>query len=139
MGLRDISLFIFLLWSAWIDARTKEVSIRLLLLFGLLGVIFYVIGRPVSIQEELLGIAVGIVILGVCRLTGGKVGEGDGWLIIVTGIYLGLHRNIELLAGGLLLAAMWAVVLIVIKKAGKDREMPFIPFLFLSYLGMAVI
>lgn len=139
MGLREIALLAFLLASAYIDAKTKEVSVRLLIVFGCIGLIFYWIGRPVSIREELMGIAIGAVVLCICRFTGGKIGEGDGWLLIVTGIYLGLYHNIELLTGGLLLSALWAIVLIVVKKAGKEKEMPFIPFLLLSYLRMVVI
>lgn len=139
MGLREMALLVFLFISALIDAKTKEVSVRILVIFGLLGLFFYWIARPVSLREEVMGIAIGVIILCICRLTGGKIGEGDGWLLIVTGIYLGLYRNIELLAGGLLLSAFWAVVLIIWKRVGRDREMPFIPFLFLSYLGMVVI
>ena len=134
-----MALFIFLLLSALIDAATKEVSVKLLAVFGGIGIIFYCIGRPVSVREELMGIAIGILILGICRLTGGKIGEGDGYLLIVTGIYLGLYRNIELLFGGLLLSALWAVGLIIVKRAGRNVQMPFIPFLFLSYLGMVVM
>ena len=139
MGLRESALFLFLLISAFIDAKTREVSIRILVIFGCIGIIFYFIGQPVSLGEELLGIGIGVIVLCICRLTGGKIGEGDGWLMIVTGIYLGLYRNIELLSGGLFLSALWAVGLIVLKKAERNREMPFIPFLFLSYLRMVVV
>jgi leader peptidase (prepilin peptidase)/N-methyltransferase len=89
--------------------------------------------------EEIGGVLIGALILLIYHVTKGEIGEGDGWLLIVTGIFLGIGRNFELLMSGLLLAAICSLFLILFKKAGKKREIPFVPFLFLGYMGMVIL
>jgi leader peptidase (prepilin peptidase)/N-methyltransferase len=139
MSLREISLGIFLAISAIIDIKRKEVSIKILIVFGVVGLIFYIIGQPISLLEEVGGVVIGVLILLLYRITKGEIGEGDGWLLIVTGIFLGISRNFELLMSGLLLAAVCSLFLLLFKKAGKKKEIPFIPFLFLGYMGMVIL
>lgn len=139
MGLREISLGIFLAISAIIDIKRKEVSVKILIIFGVVGLALYIIGRPISLVEEIGGILIGALILLLYHVTKGEIGEGDGWLLIVTGIFLGIGRNFELLMSGLLLAAVCSLFLILFKKADKKKEIPFIPFLFLGYMGMVIL
>lgn len=66
---------------------------------------------------------------------------GDGFLFLVTGIFLGGGKNMELLMISLLYAALFSLGLIVFGKvkgkAGrKEKEIPFIPFVFLGYATM---
>lgn len=139
MGLREIMLGIFLAVSAVIDMKYKEVSVKVLLFFGSVGVLFFMIGRPVSWQEEIGGVLIGAVILLLYKVTRGEIGSGDGYLLMVTGLFLGLSRNVELLLGGLLLAAVWSAVLLALKKVSRKHEIPFVPFLFLSFAGMVIL
>ena len=41
---------------------------------------------------------VGGIILFVSKITGGKIGMGDGFILCATGISLGLWANLELLS-----------------------------------------
>lgn len=138
MSIMEICLGALLLICAITDLKTKEISMRILLIFGALGIIIFILGNQNSVAEELVGVLVGIGVLLICRVTGGKIGAGDGFLIVVTGIFLGGMRNVELLMGGFLLAALWALILVIFRKVNWKKELPFVPFLFLSFIRMVV-
>ncbi len=134
MGVRESLVMIMLGISSIIDIRYREVKMRLLVLFGAIGVILYLVGKPVSFIEELGGVLIGVFLLIVNRITRGAIGIGDALLIIVTGLFLGFEKNITMLLLGLLLAAVWAGILLTLKKVNGKYEIPFVPFLFLSCL-----
>ena len=89
-------------------------------------------------ENMLLGMSVGVALLFFSVLTGGKIGAGDGVLLIVTGIYLGLEQNLQLFFCGLLLCSMWALGLLILRKKTRKDSIPFVPFLLAAYMGMLV-
>lgn len=121
------------------DIKSRKVSVFILLGFGIAGIAALAMSRTLLIPGVIGGIGTGAVVAGISIMTRGAVGMGDGLLLMVTGIYLGFWGNVELLAGGLFLAAVYSIFLLVFKKAGRNREMPFIPFLFLAFLGMVLL
>ena len=78
----------------------------------------------------------GVAMMFASWCTRGRIGLGDGILLVVTGVYLGGMGNLELLFTGLLLAACWSLGMVVLgKKKGKE-EIAFVPFLLAAYLTM---
>ena len=69
----------------------------------------------------------------------GAIGRGDGYLLCVAGVYLGIAGTLSLLSGALFLCAIWSLLLLAIKKAGKKTEIPFVPFLLAAYVGGLLI
>jgi leader peptidase (prepilin peptidase)/N-methyltransferase len=120
------------------DMRKKQIQLNLVLAFGILGILFHMLWRTQSIGSLLSGMAVGLVLLILALLSDGRIGEGDGVLLIVTGIYLGLEGNLELLFSGLLLCGLWALALLVFRKKKRQDTIPFVPFLLAAYVGMLV-
>ena len=57
---------------------------------------------------------------------------------MITGLFLGLWDNIRLLMGALWSVAVIAIILLIIRKADRKKELPFVPFLLLSYVGMMI-
>lgn len=121
------------------DIRKKKVCINLVFAFGIIGIFFHMIWQQYTIQNLLAGMAVGVLLLIFSVISGGKVGTGDGIILIVTGVYLGAKQNIELFFTGLLLCGIWAVYLLVFQKRSREEEIPFVPFLLAAYMGMLVI
>ncbi len=89
-----------------------------------------------SIFSILCGMLLGLALILVSMVTRGSVGLGDGLLLVVTGVYLGGSRNLELLMIGLLLAAFWSLGLVVVKKKKGKQEIAFVPFLLISHVLM---
>lgn len=65
-----------------------------------------------------------------------KVGYGDGWVLLMIGLFLGAYRCFLVLLAGLLAESVAAIVLLALRKIQRDREIPFSPFLL---LGMGVV
>lgn len=70
-------------------------------------------------------------------LTGEKVGYGDGWVLLMIGLFMGIYRCFLILMLGLAAESAVAIVLLALKKIQRDREIPFSPFLLLG-MGVAV-
>ncbi|HOO27975.1 MAG TPA: prepilin peptidase [Lachnospiraceae bacterium] len=89
--------------------------------------------RP-SLLAFITGILPGTGLYICSRLFRGGIGEGDAWLFMLTGLMLGVRVNVLMLMLGLLLSAVYAGYLLLVKKRGRKESFPFIPFLFLAYI-----
>lgn len=123
---------IVLILAAWQDFRYRYLERWFLIVFGLLG-LAYSICSDRTWQEAASSVMIGVLLLFLSRITGGEIGEGDGWFFIVTGLYLSLLRNLILLLSGLFFSSIFSLVLIAMltKDGGGIRKIriPFIPFL----------
>lgn len=121
------------------DIRFKTIKLKSLLWilpFFCLDVIFH---TELLVWERLLGVLIGICLLVVSKVSRGQVGMGDGYVLCTIGATIGFSRNLELLCYSMFIAALAAMVLLVIKHYNKKQTMPFIPFLFLGYLGCFIV
>lgn len=164
-----MKLLVFLLLGicGYTDLRKRVISTRVLLIFlsiSLLWIVFaglpqlgrslslsWIAGNEaaawleknfcyrLSIGSVIKSLLPGIALLLCSKLLKGAVGEGDAYLIMLTGLMLGGENNLLLLMGGLLLSAGCAVFLILVRKKEKTTAFPFVPFLFLSDILIFII
>ncbi len=130
-----VQVIILLAWNTWQDCRKKEivpVSLWIFLAAGLVTNGVYAYQTPASFVG---GILTGGGLLLLSCLSRGAIGRGDGYLLCVAGVYLGIAGTLSLLLGAFFLCAIWSLLLLVIKKAGKKTEIPFVPFLLAAYVG----
>src|SRR5690554_5930806 len=99
---------------------------------------FIPFSTTLSVLDRLLGITPGIGVLILSKLTSGKIGMGDGLILGVTGIELGFWGNMELFALALLFAALFSIVLLILRRADRKKAIPFIPFILLAYIVLMV-
>lgn len=116
------------------DIRRKQISIKPLIPAGIAGIALFFAGRPFSAQSLLGGIGVGVFLLIVSAVGRGGVGAGDGWALLVAGIFLGFGRTLALLMTALFLAAGYALLLLAVKRCGRKQEFAFLPFVLAAYL-----
>jgi len=121
------------------DIRSKKVSLWIVLIGAILVSICAVNMTTLSLIDRFGGLGVGAFVIGISLLTGGKIGMGDGLLLCVTGIGLGFWHNLELFALALLIAAIVSIFLLTFRLADRKKTIPFVPFIFLSFLGMFLI
>ena len=127
-----------LLFSSFLDIRKREISIPVTLLFGLAGVVYSVrIGRTMT--DYLIPLGIGILILGGSVLTRGQVGMGDGWMLLALGCMLRMECYIQMACIGMLLAAAYSGVLMLVFRKNRKTEIPLVPFLLLGYVGGMII
>lgn len=124
----------FLGICSYTDIRKKVVYVKVIVPFLLVGVLLCISPLGNGIHDALYGMAVGIAILILSFMTNGAVGEGDGLALMITGFYLGFLNNIKLLCMALFLSAIVSVAAVITGKWDRKTELPFMPFLLLSFL-----
>ena len=133
----EILLFLFLAVCAVFDGLRKQIP----LVVVWLGVLTAICLRANGIMGEedvtaaLLSLIPGMGFFLLSFLTREKVGYGDGWVLLMIGLFSGFSRCFMILLIGLLLESTVALILLALKKIQRDREIPFSPFLL---LGMGV-
>lgn len=133
-SVRNILLSSSLLVFAWIDYKKQKIYLLPLLGVGIAGLLLHLCGQEQTIWTLLAGCAVGLLLLLYGRITGESVGYGDGCLFIMTGIFLGFWKNLELLFTASLLAACYAGWTVLVKKKKNKETFPFVPFVSIAYL-----
>ncbi len=134
--MQKIILLALLGWCSLEDVKQKKLTVMYILMFGVGGIFLHLMAPVCSIYSILWGMLLGLALILVSLVTRGSVGVGDGILLAVTGVYLGGSKNLELFMMGLLLAALWSLGLLVVKKKKGKEEIAFVPFLLISYFLM---
>lgn len=119
---------------SWDDLWKRQIHLAVLAVFSILGVLFHLYYGSRTTWDLLGGVGIGLLLYFVSLLTGEKIGKGDAFLVMATGIYLGIRDNLLLLWIGSLLAGMTGLFLYVIRKKRPKDQLPFVPFLFVAYL-----
>ncbi len=127
---------IWLLLCSWQDIRKKRIHI---ILIGA-GCITILLGSfltgEISIWSRLAGLSLGILLLILNKISRGQIGTGDGLIVSIIGAGMGFNHIAFILAYGLFGSAVFSIGLILFHKAGRKVTIPFIPFVFLGYLGV---
>lgn len=123
---------------AVVDCKKKQISNIALLIGVVIVSVNYVIFQPITIINLIGGILVGLVLLGISYITRQKIGAGDGLLIVLLGANLGFEGIIFVLLYALTLSAMWSAILLIIKKVNRHYTIAFVPFIFISYIGVLI-
>lgn len=140
--LKKSIIFMMLLLFSIEDVRKKRIDILPLLAFSVIGAIYQTVTRALTILEICGGMLLGVGLLGIAKMTGESLGYGDGLLFLVTGIYLGGWDNCSLLMTSLVLAFVFAIIQILVRKKSAKSEIPFVPFVlsaYVLYLGGQII
>lgn len=135
----EMVLFLFLAVCAVFDGFSRRVPLVVVWL-GMLTAAGLRIGGAMG-EAGLMSAAlsllpgVGFFLLGF--LTKEKVGYGDGWALLMIGLFMGIYRCFLILLAGLMVESAVVIVLLAIGKVKRDREIPFLPFLLLG-MGVAI-
>lgn len=134
----NITMGVMLLFCGVQDALKKKIYIWIIAL----GAIFMGIVLPFSsalpIVERIGGVGIGVCVIIISKVTGGKIGMGDGILLCITGLGLGFWGNLELFGIALFFAAIISILLLIFRLADRKKSIPFVPFLFLGYVLLMI-
>lgn len=124
--------FIFLGICTVTDLKKRSVYIGVLIPFLITGAALFILKGQVG--EGIIGMAPGLLLLLISFATKGAFGAGDALVLIVTGSFLGIGRNISLFFLSLILSALFSIGLMVFGKCKKEKEFPFVPFVFAAFV-----
>jgi leader peptidase (prepilin peptidase)/N-methyltransferase len=122
-----LNLITMILLSAE-DLKKKTVNwIPIAVLAVLNASLGFVEGRPLT--AYLAGVAPGLMGLFTAFATKGKMGTGDGLLLLSVGLFFDWEKVLFLWLTALLICASVGIVLMLFKRADLKTALPFIPFL----------
>jgi leader peptidase (prepilin peptidase)/N-methyltransferase len=134
--LAPILIGIWLLLCSYQDIRRKKINLLLILAGFIIIIVNSVFLRELTILNRMAGTIPGIILLALSYITRGQIGIGDGLIVIITGIGLGITQNTILLAYGLSGSAIFSIILLTLRLANRKKTIPFVPFIFMGYLGV---
>lgn len=135
----EIFLFLFLGICAVFDGLKRQIPL-IVVWMGMLTAVCLQIGGKMgetSIFSTTISLTPGMGFFLLSFLTREKVGYGDGWVLLMIGLFLGFYRCFLILLIGLVMESAVVVVMLALRKIERDREIPFSPFLLLG-MGVAV-
>lgn len=121
------------------DLKTKKITLWIILVSIILIIACLPFCNTIKMTEIAGGIAIGVSVIVISYITGGKIGLGDGLILCATGIGLGFWGNLELFGIALLFAAIVSIILLVLRLADRKKCIPFVPFLLFAYLFLIII
>lgn len=140
-------LVIILIYSSFSDIKTKQINVAVLLL-GIIASFFVLfievifklktVDLYVVFSKSVMGSIPGLMILGVSKI--GQhfkrqyIGEGDGYIILISGILAGLSLTLNAITVSFLLAAAYGTIQLIFLKKNKLYSFPFVPFYTLGFL-----
>ncbi len=120
------------------DIKRKKVGlIPIALLAASNAAICICMGRELT--EVALGILPGIFAILVSLCTKGKLGLGDGLVLVATGLVCDWEEVLGFWLIALVLSSLLGIVLMMLKKAGLKTALPFLPFLLVGFLLMKTL
>jgi leader peptidase (prepilin peptidase)/N-methyltransferase len=127
--IRIVICFFFLLFEGWQDKKRKKIFLLPVPIVAVAGMVLCFMQSPEDAVFALLGALPGAVVLLLAYATGEKIGYGDGFVLMGSGVLLGLRMNLLMLLFGLFLAALNSIWILIRKKGNRKTEIPFVPFL----------
>lgn len=134
----EILLFLFLGICAVFDGMEKKIPLAVIWLGIITAIVLHVQGATADMSWLDIGMAVmpGMMFWMLSFITREKVGYGDGWMLVMIGLFTGLWKCFLILLIGLVAESLVVLALLAIKRVSKDRQIPFAPFLL---FGMGVV
>lgn len=130
-----VLIMLWLLCISMMDIRRRSVPAWMLVPGGVLAGIALNI-RP-GAAGDMLGILPGAILLVTAFVTK-KAGYGDGIVMLFLGIVEGSGESLLIFAAGLVFAAVFSLILLGLRRAGRNTRIPFLPFLTAAWLIVAV-
>ena len=130
----NILVALFLAVNAFTDLKSKTIQPALSAAMLAAGLAITSLLPALSVSKCFWGILPGSILFLVSFILPDEIGRGDGCVLAACGAWLGIRAVMRLTFLGLALAAGVSVYLLLIKKAGKKTQLPFMPFLFAGQL-----
>lgn len=127
---------------SYTDIKERVVSLKILACFLIIsiGLMIALNGcAGITFKSVIFSVLPGLGMLAASRLLKEAIGTGDAYLLILTGFMIGTERNVILILCALMFSAVYAGILLILKRKNKYDSIPFVPFLFVSYILILII
>lgn len=118
------------------DFRKKEIYTSSILCYGVCCIIYgsmQLKNGNMSFLELSIGVSMGFVLIGIAYLSKQQIGLGDGMVVALMGVAMGM-TNIMILSIASILTSIVAIILLASKKGTKKTTLPFLPGITAGYV-----
>ena len=129
-----VFVLIYLAYQTYKDIREKQVSLRSIIMFSLVGVVINISITNISLFDMILGSAVGFGVILIGKLMKDGIGTGDGAVLSSIGILMGGKICLLIFLIAITISAVIVIFLLVFKKVKMKQELPFIPYILFAYM-----
>lgn len=119
----------FLFFCSIQDIREKRISVKMLILSGVLFLSASLLFDDIEGEKRLYSMLPGIIAFLLAFLTGEQIGYGDAVCLIVLGTVISGGVLLGAIMGGLILLSAFSIILVTRKRADRKTTLPFLPFL----------
>lgn len=116
------------------DYKSRKIPLRVIVSVLCIGILNLFLQYDRDWKSILGGTGTGVVLCILSKATGNRIGMGDGLVITVIGMFMGLKFTFICMSAAFFLASFVALFLLFMKKAGRKYKMPFIPYIFAAYI-----
>lgn len=136
--MKSIALGSILIVVSLIDIRHRIIPNMFVILTLILGIMFCFIGGGTSLYNSILGMLIGGGFLFILALIPGAMGGGDIKFMFALGSFLGYTKTLWALVLAFIFAAVFSIILLILKIKHRKDYIPFGPFIamgtFISFL-----
>lgn len=108
-----------------------------LLIMSVYGVVLIVLERR-SFFDLLAALLPGFFLILFSKCTG-QIGDGDGFIILLTGFFFTVKEEWTVVLVSFFLAAAGAICLVVCKRSSRNKRIPFVPFITMAVICVEFI
>ena len=126
-------LLIYLIYCSYSDIKNKSISLYISIISMLICIIQDIVLKDFTLTNFFISLIPGIVLLILSCIFSNSLGKGDGIIILICGIHIGVFFTLKILLIALLFSAFYSIFLLMRKHSLKDI-FPFAPFILLSYI-----
>lgn len=137
-GENNGACMILLLYPAISDIKYRKFYIWPVIGCASLMTLYRMITGVNSLISVMTGVIPGILLIFLSKWSKGKIGEGDGWIVIALGALLGWYEVVTVFSLACGLSAGYSLWLIAVKKRGKETGFAFVPFLLMAVVLLSV-
>ena len=124
-------LFLLLVF-AWWDTKQREFDKEIIVITFFAGLTIMLTYGEERWLAYAGGIAIGLLFLLIAKLTEEKIGYGDGMLILLVGMNVGIKAQLQILAIAFSLLFIAGIAAFFLRRKWKHMRLPFVPFLLLG-------
>lgn len=131
-------IIIFLILCAIQDIKEKQLSVKMLVLFGGLFFTWSFLFDTMPYEQRICGLLPGVAALFLAFLTKEQIGYGDAVCLLILGAVMTGGVILRAALAGLFLASACSIALLIGKKANRRTTLPFLPFLTAGVLWQMI-
>ncbi len=132
---QQLSVLTVLCICSYEDLKNKQIHTGWLVIFAAEGILIWFFGGNWAFDRVMIALLPGFCMLLLSFATRGGIGEGDGLLLMTTGILSEGRDILDIFLYALLFSGIYALFLFVAGKKKGNDEIAFVPFILLSFVG----